>query len=68
MHMTVLVFRLKKLEDLPQWSQVLKSAKKPKLSIKGVNIFPIKKNFAKVLFLNVKGADDLIDRIVSKAI
>lgn len=56
MHMTVLVFRLKKLEDLPQWTQVLKSAKKVKLSIKGVNIFPIKKNFAKVLFLNVKGA------------
>lgn len=68
MHMTVLVFRLKKLEDLPLWSQVLKSAKKAKLTIKGVNIFPIKKNYAKVLFLNVKGAEDLIDRIVSKAI
>ena len=56
MHMTILVFRLKKLEDLPLWSQVLKSAKKTKLSIKCVNIFPIKKNYAKVLFLNIKGA------------
>lgn len=55
MHMTVLVFRLKKLEDLPLWSQVLKSAKKTKLSIKGVNIFPVKKNYARVLFLNIKG-------------
>lgn len=56
MHMTILVFRLKKLEDLAVWSQVLKSAKKVKLSVKGVNIFPIKKNYAKVLFLNIKGA------------
>lgn len=68
MHMTVLVFRLRKLEDLSLWSQVIKSAKKTKISIKGVNIFPIKKNFAKVLFLNIKGVEDLIDRVVSKAI
>lgn len=47
---------------------MLKSAKKAKLSIKGVNIFPIKKNYAKVLFLNIKGAEDLIDRMVSKAV
>jgi hypothetical protein len=56
MHMTILVFRLKKFDDLPLWSKVIKSIKKIKIAIKGVNIFPIKKNFAKVLFLNVKGA------------
>lgn len=55
MHMTVLAFRLRKIEDLPGWSQVLKSAKKSKISIKGVNIFPVKKNNARVLFLNIKG-------------
>jgi hypothetical protein len=68
MHMTILVFRLKKQDDLPLWLQVIKSAKKIKMAIKGVNIFPIKKNFAKVFFLSIKGAEDLIDRIVSKAI
>lgn len=46
----------------------MKSAKKAKISIKGANIFPVKKNFAKVLFLNIKGVEDLIDRVVSKAI
>jgi hypothetical protein len=43
------------MEDLPIWSRVIKSTKKTKMSIKGVNIFPIKRNCAKVLFLNVKG-------------
>ena len=35
MHMTVMVFRLKKLSDLPRWSQVLRAAKKTKISIRG---------------------------------
>ena len=35
MHMTVMVFRLRSLEDLPQWSKVLRAAKKTKISIRG---------------------------------
>jgi hypothetical protein len=68
MHMTVMVFRLKHEDDLPRWSQVLRSAKKARANVKGVNIFPIKKNYSRVLYLNIKGLEDLIDRIVGKAI
>ena len=66
--MTVMVFRLKKEADLELWEKVLRSAKKSRAHVKGVNIFPIKKNFSRVLYLNIKGLEDLIDRIVSKAI
>ena len=68
MHMTVMVFRLKDESDLKIWSKVLKSAKRAKANIRGVSIFPIKKNMSRVLYLNIKGLEDLIDRIVSKAI
>ena len=68
MHMTVMVFRLRKLEDLPQWSQVLRAAKKTKLNIRGAEIFSVKKNFGTVLYLAIKNAEDLVDRVVSKAV
>ena len=66
--MTVMVFRLRKLEDLPQWSQVLRAAKKTKLNIRGAEIFSVKKNFGTVLYLAIKNAEDLVDRVVSKAV
>ena len=68
MHATIMVFRLKQESDLELWAKVLKSAKRTRANIRGVNIFPIKKNYARVLYLNIKGIEDLIDRIVSKAI
>lgn len=71
MHMTIMVFRMRNLEDLPKWSEVMKTAKnakRTKLSIRGADIFAVKKNYAQVLYLPIKGAEDLVDRIVSKAI
>jgi len=42
--------------------------KKAKVFIKGVDIFPVKKTFTRVLYLNINGLEDIIDTIVSKAI
>lgn len=36
--------------------------------MKGVDIFPVKKTYTKVVYLNINGLDDIIDTIVSKAI
>jgi hypothetical protein len=36
--------------------------------MKGVDHFPVKKTFTKVVYLNINGLDDIIDTIVSKAI
>jgi hypothetical protein len=36
--------------------------------MKGVDIFPVKKNYTKVVYLNINGLDDIIDSIISKAI
>jgi hypothetical protein len=36
--------------------------------MKGVDIFPVKKTFTNVVYLNINGLDDIIDTIVSKAI
>ena len=44
------------------------AAKKAKIQVKGVGMFGPKQPFAKVVYLKVKGVDDLIDRVVSKAI
>lgn len=68
MHITVMVFRLKDEKDLPKWDKVMAAAKKTKINIKGVGIFGPKDPFANVLYLCVRGLDDLIDRIVSKAV
>jgi hypothetical protein len=36
--------------------------------MKGVDYFPVKKTYTKVLYLNINGLDDIIDTVVSKAI
>jgi hypothetical protein len=44
------------------------AAKKTKINIKGVGIFGPKHPFAKVVYLNVSGLEDLVDRVASRAI
>jgi hypothetical protein len=36
--------------------------------MKGVDYFPVKKTYTKVMYLNINGLDDIIDTVVSKAI
>ena len=36
--------------------------------MKGVDIFPVKKTFTDVVYLNINGLDDIIDTIVSKGV
>lgn len=70
LHATILVFRPKSLDDIAKWEKIVKSVnyKKAKVYIKGVDIFPVKKTFTRVFYLNISGLDDIIDTIVSKAI
>ena len=44
------------------------AARKTKINIRGIGIFGPKSPFANVVYLNVRGLDDLVDRIVTKAI
>ncbi len=36
--------------------------------MKGADIFPVKKTFTKVIYLNINGLDDIIDTVISKGI
>jgi 2'-5' RNA ligase len=67
-----MVFRLKKLEDLTKWENIVRSIKfkKTKVNVKGVGIFAVKPNtnFTKVVYLKVEGLEDIIHDIVAKAI
>lgn len=54
--MTVMVFSPKNEEDLKEWAEIIKLAKKTnKVSIQGVDFFPVKKTYGRVLFLKIKG-------------
>ena len=70
LHVTILTFRIGSLDDLPKWQKIVKSVnlKKAKVYMKGVDIFPVKKNYTRVVYLNINGLDDIIDTIISKAI
>lgn len=69
LHMTVMVFRPKSQEDLKEWAQIIKLAKKTnKVSIQGVDFFPVKKAYGRILYLKIKGLEDLVDTIVRGAI
>ena len=70
LHITLLAFRMRSIEDVPKWEQIIKSInyKKAKIHMKGVDIFPVKKKFTRVVFLNINGLDDIIDGIISKGI
>ena len=70
LHATILTFRIGSLDDLPKWQKIVKSVnlKKAKVYMKGVDIFPVKKNYTRVVYLNINGLDDIIDTIISKAI
>ena len=59
LHITLMVVRVNKLEDIIKWEQVVKSLKlrKARLAVKGVGIFPVKlnTNYTKVLYAKVEG-------------
>lgn len=69
LHATLLHFRLDKDEDLNHWAGLMKDPKKKKITItiKGMAMVGEKDRYARRLFLNVAGLDDLADTIVGKA-
>lgn len=68
LHINLLSFRLKKQEDLDKWASILKDIKKKKVSIKGMGMIGQKDRFARRIYLNVEGIDDIVDTIIGKAV
>ena len=57
LHITLMVLRVNKLEDIIKWEQVVKGLKlrKARITVRGVGIFPVKPNtnFTRVLYAKV---------------